>query len=130
VGNNEKKPFSNNFDNQLMVMMMNLPLLTGPGSGKPAAIKPKHLKQMTLSVLGPGAIVTAKSTTYTYYGVGKVSEHPDIDFKNKKTFIFVPGYLDNVIFPTGRSLCYIYREMGYNVLMFDIINFTTEVLPM
>ncbi|KAI8426025.1 hypothetical protein MSG28_004999 [Choristoneura fumiferana] len=100
----------------------------GPGSWKPAVIKPKSLKSLYLSVMGPGNVLRAKWTPYDYYHAADIAKHPGFDMK-KKTFIYVAGYLDATTLPLGRTMGEIYKKLGYNVLILDTVEFTARDFP-
>ncbi|XP_073946849.1 phospholipase A1 member A-like isoform X1 [Choristoneura fumiferana] len=99
-----------------------------PGSWKPAVIKPKSLKSLYLSVMGPGNVLRAKWTPYDYYHAADIAKHPGFDMK-KKTFIYVAGYLDATTLPLGRTMGEIYKKLGYNVLILDTVEFTARDFP-
>ncbi|XP_047995262.1 phospholipase A1 member A-like [Leguminivora glycinivorella] len=100
-----------------------------PGSSKPADIKPKSLKKLTMSVLGTGSLFEANWTSYNYYKIKYLPDHPEIDFKNKKTLLYVPGYLDNIDAPVGRGFGQQYKERGYNVIILESFTWTTDLWP-
>ncbi|XP_063535815.1 lipase member H-B-like [Cydia strobilella] len=95
-----------------------------PGSTKPAEITPNSLRNLKISVFGSRASLT----TYSYYHVKRIARHPEIDF-NKKTIIYVPGYLDLSAVPIRRSLVQLYQDLGYNVLILDYEAFDSGEMP-
>ncbi|KAI8426020.1 hypothetical protein MSG28_004996 [Choristoneura fumiferana] len=99
-----------------------------PGSWKPAVIKPKSLTSLYLSVMGPGHVLRARWTRYDYYHAADIAKHPGFDM-NKKTFMYVAGYLDATTLPLGRTMGEIYKKLGYNVLILDTLEFTAKEFP-
>ncbi|XP_063363393.1 lipase member H-like [Cydia amplana] len=99
-----------------------------PGYSKPADIKPEHLNKIKISVLGSGSLLQANWTSYNYRNVKALAKDPNVDFR-RKTIVYCPGYLDSTAIPVGRSMLVLYKKLGYNVLILEFIQFTTNILP-
>ncbi|XP_047993332.1 uncharacterized protein LOC125231795 [Leguminivora glycinivorella] len=99
-----------------------------PGYSKPAEIKPEHLHKIKISVLSRGSLLQANWTSFNYHNVKALARDPNVDFR-KKTIVYCPGYLDSTAIPLGRSMMVLYKKLGYNVLILEFIDFTTDVLP-
>ncbi|XP_061714830.1 phospholipase A1 member A-like [Cydia pomonella] len=95
-----------------------------PGSWLPSRIKPESLKQLQLSVLSHGNIITAKWPKYNYYRVKEIVRNPNFNVKNK-TMLYVGGYWDSGTWGVGRLLGLLYKQMDYNVLLLETLYFTT-----
>ena len=53
---------------------------------------------------------------------------PDIDFQ-KKTLVYVGGFLDSPSLPLAWFMGNVYRNIGYNVLLLDTYMFTKMDYP-
>ncbi|XP_063363546.1 phospholipase A1 member A-like [Cydia amplana] len=95
-----------------------------PGSWLPSRIKPESLKNLHLSVLSHGNILSAKWPKYNYYRVKEIVRNPDFNVKNK-TMLYVGGYWDSGTWGVGRLLGLLYKQMDYNVLLLETLYFTT-----
>ncbi|XP_047993446.1 lipase member H-like isoform X2 [Leguminivora glycinivorella] len=97
-----------------------------PGSWKPAIITPKTLKKLYMSVVGDNH--TGFTGHYNYYGMNELAKSPDMDF-NKKTWIYIGGYMEANAWRAGRNVGYDYKARGYNVISLDTIEFTARHYP-
>ncbi|XP_041986254.1 lipase member H-like [Aricia agestis] len=95
-----------------------------PGSEKPAIITEKSLKQLQL-VIGN---LNGSERRYNYYEMKGLAKDPYFNF-NKRTMLFVSGFLDSPLFPFTRMMADAYSKLGYNVLSLDTLKFTTVDYP-
>ncbi|XP_047993381.1 phospholipase A1 member A-like [Leguminivora glycinivorella] len=100
-----------------------------PGSEKPVSISRRNLERLRIAVIGPGIWPFNWYTAYNYYHVRNIIKNPEIDFKNKKTFMYVGGYGEYMMTSLGRILGSMYKEMGYNGLVLDTFEFTERYYP-
>ncbi|XP_063623583.1 lipase member H-B-like [Cydia splendana] len=96
-----------------------------PNSDKPAAITPRSLKKLYMKVMNKDHRLTR---SYDYYHIGNLPKNQDIDF-SKKTFLYCGGYLDSTSWPFGSELGRVYKDLGYNVLLLDTLEFTARLYP-
>ncbi|XP_047993709.1 phospholipase A1 member A-like [Leguminivora glycinivorella] len=96
-----------------------------PNSDKPAAIKPKSLKKLFVTVMNKEYRLTK---SYDYYHIRSLAKNQDVDF-SKKTLLYCGGYLDSNSWPFGRVLGELYKDLGYNVLLLDTLEFTARLYP-
>ncbi|XP_061714833.1 phospholipase A1 member A-like [Cydia pomonella] len=89
-------------------------------SMKPAKIKSESLKKLYLVLVGE----RGNWTMFHYYRVKEIASHQDFDI-TKKTFLYIGGYWDSTTWGLGRTLGNIYKQLGYNVLLLDMLYFTT-----
>ncbi|XP_063363392.1 phospholipase A1 member A-like [Cydia amplana] len=99
-----------------------------PGVGKPAEIKPEHLSKLKIAVLADGSLLFSKWTSYNYRNIKTLAMDPNIDFR-RKTIVYCPGYTEHTRLPVGRFLMLQYKRLGYNVLIIEYIDFTTNIFP-
>ncbi|XP_061714826.1 lipase member H-B-like [Cydia pomonella] len=97
-----------------------------PNSDKPAAIKPKSLNKLYMTVMNKDHRLTR---SYDYYHIGNLAKNKDIDF-SKKTLLYCGGYLDSTSWPFGSVLGQAYKDSGYNVLLLDTLEFTARSYPL
>lgn len=102
--------------------------IPGPGSEKEAYITRKSLKHLSLSVQLGGA---SKWSTrkYNYFQMAQLAKDPDLDWENKKTMLYVGGFLDSPSFLFASNMAKVYKALGYNALMLDTNWFTTVEYP-
>ncbi|XP_061714838.1 phospholipase A1 member A-like [Cydia pomonella] len=103
-------------------------LFPGPNLSKPAEIKPEHLDNLKIEVLGNGSLLEAKWTSYNYHNVKALVKNPHVDFR-RKTIVYAPGYFEPTAIPLGRNLMVLYKKLGYNVLLLEYVAFTSNIYP-
>lgn len=102
--------------------------IPGPGSEKEAYITRKSLKHLSFSVQLGGAF-NWSTRKYNYFQMAQLAKDPDLDWENKKTMLYVGGFLDSPSFLFASSMGKVYKALGYNVLMLDTNWFTTVEYP-
>ena len=58
----------------------------------------------------------------------ELAKDPAIDFE-KKTMVYLGGFLDSPGFPYASFMSSAYKNIGYNVLLLDTNMFTTMEYP-
>ena len=58
----------------------------------------------------------------------ELAKDPAIDFE-KKTMVYLGGFLDSPVFPPALFMSSAYKNIGYNVLLLDTNMFTTVEYP-
>ncbi|XP_063623878.1 lipase member H-like [Cydia splendana] len=101
---------------------------TCPGVGKPAEIKPENLSKVKIAAFAGGSLLLSKWTSYNYRNIKTLALDPNIDFR-RKTIVYCPGYLEHTALPVGRFLILLYKRLGYNVLILEYIDFSTDIFP-
>ncbi|XP_034831145.1 lipase member H-B-like [Maniola hyperantus] len=96
-----------------------------PGSEKEAYITRKSLRHLSLYVPDSTGALRRK---YNYYQMAQLAKDPDLDF-NKKTLLYVGGFLDSPSFIFATLTARTYLSLGYNVLLLDTNWFTTMEYP-
>ncbi|XP_047993807.1 lipase member H-like [Leguminivora glycinivorella] len=85
---------------------------------EPTKVTRKTLRKLYLSVMGKDGVVTP----YNYFNVTDMLDHPDIDFKNKKTNVYVGSYMDFTTHPYGETMSKQYVLLGYNALILNYMD--------
>ncbi|XP_053613129.1 lipase member H-A-like [Plodia interpunctella] len=101
-----------------------------PGSMKPTEIADNFKHNIEIYVFGYYApLGEGRTRKYTYNQVKGLAKDPTIDW-NRKTILYVPGWFDNIKnLPIAYVMRKLYKQMGYNVLILEIINFMTQEWP-
>ncbi|XP_063535720.1 pancreatic lipase-related protein 2-like [Cydia strobilella] len=99
-----------------------------PGAKKPAEIKPEHLSKLKIAVFAGGTLMYSKWTSYNYRNIKTLAMDPNIDFR-RKTIVYCPGYMEYTALPVGRLLMLKYKNMGYNALTLEYVDFTSNIFP-
>ncbi|XP_053606820.1 lipase member H-like isoform X2 [Plodia interpunctella] len=101
----------------------------GPGSMKPVVISKSRLRFIKFYVYGAKTPQMTQRREYNYNMVHLLAEDPTIDW-NKRILLYAPGYMDNIhSFPMGRIVKMVYKKLGYNVIVVDVLKFTTQEWP-
>ncbi|XP_073946625.1 pancreatic lipase-related protein 2-like isoform X2 [Choristoneura fumiferana] len=98
------------------------------GVTEPVSIEPESLKSIFILVMDPDSISKATWTRYDYYHAADIAKNPGFDLE-KKTFMFVPGYVEFLAAFLGWSMAEIYKKLGYNVLILETKEFTAMGYP-
>ncbi|XP_053606457.1 pancreatic lipase-related protein 2-like [Plodia interpunctella] len=100
-----------------------------PGSMKPVIISKNRLRFIKFYIYGYRSHMIKSKKVYTYNMMKQLAADPDMDW-SKRTLLYVPGWMDNIYaFPMGRIMKVLYKRMGYNVIILDVIKFNTEEYP-
>ncbi|XP_063382148.1 pancreatic triacylglycerol lipase-like [Cydia fagiglandana] len=103
-------------------------LPTCPGVRKPAEIKPENLSKVRIAAFAGGSLLLSKWTSYNYRNIKTLALDPNIDFR-RKTIVYCPGYTEYTALPVGRFLMLLYKRLGYNVLILEYVDFSTNIFP-
>ncbi|KAM3966368.1 lipase member H-A-like [Aphomia sociella] len=66
---------------------------------------------------------------YSYYQMKNLAEDPTMDY-SRKTMLYVSGYLDSPNFLSSRVFETIYRKLGYNIWLLDMLKFMSMEYPL
>ncbi|XP_059055872.1 lipoprotein lipase-like [Achroia grisella] len=99
-----------------------------PGSFKNASITPKMLQylQIVLHQWTANGAVRHRMPVST---AAKTSKNYNIDLKNKKTVVYLVGFLDTSVFLHTVAVASSYAKRGYNVFISETIQFLSHVYP-
>ncbi|XP_069355409.1 lipase member H-B-like isoform X1 [Maniola hyperantus] len=92
-----------------------------PGMTKNTTLSQKTRNSLTVVALWPSSgWLGSKEVTcpLSHQGAGCVAKH--LDFKKRKTLVFVSGYLDASFSPISRALATTYVDRGNNVIIVEI----------
>ncbi|XP_039746391.1 endothelial lipase-like [Pararge aegeria] len=102
-----------------------------PGMTKNTTLSEETRKSLTVVALWPDSSSWLGSKEVTcklsHRGAGCVAKH--LDFKKRKTLVFVSGYLDASFSPISRALATPYLNRGYNVIIVEIYPILHRTYP-
>ncbi|OWR51181.1 pancreatic lipase-related protein 2 [Danaus plexippus plexippus] len=99
-----------------------------PGSDKEAIITKNTLKNLSMTVVSTSNPMKEIRRKYNYYQMKELAKDPLLDF-NKRTVLYIGGFLDSPNFPIPGRVAKVYNSIGYNVLLLDTSYFTTYEYP-
>ncbi|KAM3955828.1 pancreatic lipase-related protein 2 [Aphomia sociella] len=100
-----------------------------PGSFKNASISPKMLQQLQLVLhqWTPNGIVTRRMPVNV--AAKTFARDNNTDLKNKKTVVYMVGFLDSSVFLHTLAVATAYAKRGYNVFVTETISFLSHIYP-
>ncbi|XP_053606462.1 phospholipase A1 member A-like [Plodia interpunctella] len=100
-----------------------------PGSMNPVVISKNRLRFIKFYVYGAKSHMIAARREINYNMIKMLADDPNMDW-SKRTLLYAPGWMDNIHnFPMGRIVKLVYKRLGYNVIILDILKFMTYEWP-